>query len=65
MKNNKGITLVALVIMIMILAILAGVVFNIVVDDKVFDAANQVVEGTENITNEAEQLSNDVRNMIM
>ena len=65
MKNNKGITLVALVIMIMILAILAGVVFNIVVDDKVFDAANQVVEGTENITNEAEQISNDVRNMIM
>ena len=65
MKNNKGIALVALVIMIMILAILAGVVFNIVVDDKVFDAANQVVEGTENITNEAEQISNDVRNMIM
>ena len=65
MKNNKGIALVALVIMIMILAILAGVVFNIVVDDKVFDAANQAVEGTENITNEAEQISNDVRNMIM
>lgn len=65
MKNNKGITLVALVIMIMILIVLAGIAFNIVVEDKVFDAANQVVEGTENITNEAEQLSNDVRNMIM
>jgi len=65
MDNNKGITLVALVITILVLIIFTGIVFDIIVDDKVFNAANEVVEGSQNIVNEANQISSDVRNMIM
>ena len=67
LKNNKGITLVALVITIIILLILAGVSINIVFDEEgIINRAKQAAENMEIAANEEQkqlsQLLNEVNN---
>ena len=54
MKENKGITLIALIITIIILLILVGVSLNLVIKGDLFGSAEKAVEGT-NAKTEQEQ----------
>ena len=63
MKNQKGITLIALVITITILLILAGLTVTFVVDDKVVEKAENYTQAINNQVEEQESLSNMVRNL--
>ena len=54
-KSNKGITLVALIITIIVLLILAGVSISFVLNDGILDNAQNAVNEYDNAaTNEAE-----------
>ena len=46
MKKNKGITLIALIITIIILLILVGVSLNLLIKRDLFGSAEKAVEGT-------------------
>ena len=46
MKENKGITLIALIITIVILLILLAVSIDLVIDGKIFNSAEKAVNGT-------------------
>ena len=46
MKENKGITLIALIITIVILLILLAVSIDLVIDGKIFTSAEKAVNGT-------------------
>lgn len=48
MKNNSGITLIALIITIIVMLILAAVTINMVVNGGLFDQAKNAVEETKN-----------------
>jgi len=50
MKGQKGITLVALVITIIVMLILAGVTISIIVNGGLFNQANNAVTTTKNYT---------------
>lgn len=56
MKKEKGITLVALVITIIILLILAGITINSLTESGLFDKVKQAKERHEN----AEELENEI-----
>ena len=47
LKGNKGITLIALIITIIIMLILAGVTINVALNGGLFDTANTAVKDTE------------------
>ena len=56
-KEEKGITLVALVVTIIVLIILAGVTLNIVLDnDGIINKAKQAVDDYENAQKEEQEL---------
>ena len=57
-NKNKGITLVALVITIIILLILAGVVISALTQTGLFDNAKQAKNATENAQNKEECILN-------
>ncbi len=48
MKENKGITLIALIITIIVLLILVAITIDIAVDGKLFDTAKEAVDKTNN-----------------
>ena len=52
MKKNKGITLIALIITIIILLILVGVSLNLLIKGDLFGSAEKAVEGTNAKVNE-------------
>ena len=47
MKNQKGITLIALIITIIVMLILVGVTINVALNGEIFDTANKAVKDTE------------------
>ena len=68
MKNNKGITLVALVVTIVVLLILAGVSINLVLGDngivkKAQDAKTKTAEDQENMLTGMNQLADEIDNL--
>ena len=68
MKNNKGITLVALVVTIVVLLILAGVSINLVLGDngivkKAQDAKTKTEEDQENMLTGMNQLADEIDNL--
>lgn len=58
-NKNKGITLVALVITIIILLILAGVAISALTQTGLFDNAKQAKNATENAQNKEEGILNE------
>ena len=46
MRKNKGITLIALIITIVIMLILLAVSIDLVIDGKIFNSAEKAVNGT-------------------
>ena len=58
-KNNKGITLVALIITIIILLILTGVTTKIILDSKFLDNAKSTVAKANNETENQITLENN------
>ena len=68
MKNNKGITLVALVVTIVVLLILAAVSINLVLGDngivkKAQDAKTKTTEDQENMLTGMNQLADEIDNL--
>ena len=68
-QKEKGITLIALIVTIVILLILAGITINLVFSDngiikKAQEAANKTQEAVENEQAELNQLYNDLENAI-
>ena len=62
-REEKGITLVALVVTIIVLIILAGVTLNIVIDqDGIINKAQQAVRDYDNAQREEQELLNQVAN---
>ena len=62
-KKEKGITLVALVVTIIVLIILAGVTLNIVLDqDGIINKAQQAVGDYDNAQKEEQEMLNQVEN---
>ena len=61
--NNKGITLIALIITIIILIILTGLTMDIAVNDKLFNTAESVKNKSEEQMNTQQQMANEVRNL--
>ena len=62
-KEEKGITLVALVVTIIVLLILAGVTLNIVLDnDGIINKAQQAVGDYENSQREEQEILNEIEN---
>ena len=59
-SKNKGITLIALVITIVLMMILAGVTIKIATDGGLFDKAKDAVGQTENAIKKEQQLVNDI-----
>lgn len=58
MKNQKGITLVALVITIIIMLILVGVTITVALKGNLFDTARNAAKDTQNAANEERNLAN-------
>lgn len=63
MKQNKGITLITLILTVIILLILAGVTIDYVADGKIIDSAEDVVNQTEQQIDNQEQMVEEVRNL--
>ena len=62
-KKSKGITLIVLVITIILLVILAGLTTKVIVDSRVFEGAQNVVDESEEQLNDHQEMVNEVRNM--
>ncbi len=62
-KSNNGITLIVLVITIILLVILAGLTTKVIVDSRVFEGAQNVVDESEEQLNDHQEMVNEVRNM--
>lgn len=58
MKDQKGITLVALVITIIVMLILVAVSITIALNGNLFDTTKDAAKGTQNALNEEQGLSN-------
>ena len=58
MKGQKGITLVALVITIIVMLILVGVSVTVAINGGLFDKAKSGAENTQKAANEERNLSN-------
>ena len=61
--NNKGITLIALIITIIILIILTGLPIDFAINDKLFNTAESVKNKSEEQMNTQQQMANEVRNL--
>ncbi len=61
--NNKGITLIALIITIIILIILTGLTIDFAINDKLFNTAESVKNKSEEQMNTQQQMANEVRNL--
>ena len=59
MKNNKGITLIALVITIIVMLILVTVTIRVATDGKLFTHAANAVKGTQTAIEEENAILND------
>ncbi len=57
MRSQKGITLIALVITIIVMLILVGVTITMAVNGGLFNYAKQAAEGTQNAMDEENSLS--------
>ena len=62
-KSNNGITLIVLVITVILLVILAGLTTKVIVDSRVFEGAQNVVDESEEQLNDHQEMVNEVRNM--
>lgn len=60
LKTNKGITLIALIITVIIMLILAGVTIDTVVNQDLFGYAKKAVEDTQGALDYEQQLVNDL-----
>ena len=63
MRENKGITLIALIISILILTILAGTTISFMIKGEVIEGAEATVNKTEQQLEEQEQMMSEVRNL--
>lgn len=64
MKNNKGITLIALVITIIVMLILVGVTVSAAINGKLFDTAKKAAKDTEKAKQEELDYMEDAKNKI-
>ena len=68
MRQNKGITLIALIITIIIMLILVGVTIDVAIDGKIFNTAKEAVdktnEKTEEEQNRIDELTNELYDTI-
>ena len=64
MKNNKGITLIALVITIIVMLILVGVTVSAAINGKLFDTAKKAAKDTENAKQEEIEYIKNVEDKI-
>lgn len=62
--NEKGITLIVLVITIIIMMILTGVTLDVVIDRKLLDGAEETVNRVEQHENTMGGIREEVRNQI-
>lgn len=62
-KEEKGITLIVLVITVIILVILAAITIDFVGDQKLFEGANELVDRSEKQGNEHQEMVDEVRNL--
>lgn len=62
-KKQRGITLVALVITIVIMLILVGVTVKFVIDDQITNKTEDYTQAVNNQIEEQESISNMVRNL--
>ena len=63
-NKNKGITLIALVITIIILLILAGVTISVLIQTGLFDNVKQAKNATEEAQNKEERTLNEYEEVI-
>ena len=64
MKSNKGITLIALVITIIVMLILVGVTVSAAINGKLFDTAKKAAKDTEKAKQEELDYMEDAKNKI-
>ena len=62
MRKNKGITLIALIITIIILLILTGVSINLLIKGDLFGSAEKAVKGTNAKVEEQQGIVDDLMN---
>ena len=62
-SNQKGISIISLVIIVIVLLILAGVTFDFVVNKNIFKKTEDAKNQTENYLDEQQQMQSDVRNL--
>ena len=62
MKKNKGITLIALIITIILLLILVGVSVNVIIKGNLFSNAQKAVDGTNAKVNEQQTIMDELMN---
>lgn len=62
-SKEKGITLIALIITIIILIILLGTTIEMVINSELFNNAKEVTKKSEEQTEQYQNMVNDVRNL--
>ena len=62
MKKNRGITLIALIITIILLLILVGVSVNVIIKENLFSNAQKAVDGTNAKVNEQQTIMDELMN---
>ena len=62
MKKNRGITLIALIITVILLLILVGVSINLVLKGNLFESAQKAVDGTNSKVNEQQIIIDELMN---
>ena len=62
MKKNKGITLIALIITVILLLILVGVSVNVIIKGNLFSNAQKAVDGTNAKVNEQQTIMDELMN---
>ncbi len=62
-SNQKGISIISLVLIVIILLILAGVTFDFVVNKDIFKKTRSAKNETENYINEQQQMQQEIRNL--
>lgn len=58
--NNKGITLIALIVTVVLMIILAGVTISTVIDDRIFEYTENAVDLAQDAENKEQELKNEV-----
>ena len=62
MKKNRGITLIALIITVILLLILVGVSVNVIIKGNLFSNAQKAVDGTNAKVNEQQTIMDELMN---